>query len=151
MSREDVELVMSTLVPDGVDLVQLFGDAAIWDAQAEATAGCYHEDFECRMVRFDGEANYRGLEGFRDAWREWLAPWASYRVERHDVLDLEDQVWMPAYNLGRLHGSTEEIRMDGVAVFTFREGKIARLELYVDRTEAYADHAEALKAVGLEE
>jgi ketosteroid isomerase-like protein len=137
-------LVTSALVVDGVDYVPLFRDDAAWAALAEAIAPYYHEDVECRMVRFDGEATYKGLGSLRAAWLDWLIPWESYRVESHDVVDLGDQVLLPAYNLGCLHGSAEEVRMDGAAVFTFREGKVARAEFYVDR-------AEALKAVGLEQ
>src|SRR5271166_2527875 len=111
---------MSALAPEGVDYVCVFRDDATWAALAEATAHFYHEDVECRMVRFDGEATYKGLESLRAAWLDWLTPWASYRVEIHDVVDLGDRVLVPAYNLGRLHGSTEEIRMDGAAVLTLR-------------------------------
>lgn len=135
---------MGALLLDGVDYVPLFRDDESWAALADVFALHFHEDVECRMVRFDGEATYRGLEDLRAAWLDWLAPWASYRVEGQDPVDLGTQVLLPAYNLGRLHGSTEEIRMDGAAVCTLHEGKIARAEFYVER-------AEALKAVGLAE
>jgi ketosteroid isomerase-like protein len=125
------------------DYVPLFRDDASWAAQAEAVAPYYHENVECMAVRFDDEATYKGLEGLRALWLDWLTPWASYRVESHDVVDLGDQVLLPAYNFGRLHGSTEEIRLDGAALLTFRDGKIAHVAFYADR-------AEALKAVGLE-
>jgi ketosteroid isomerase-like protein len=141
--QENVELVMRIFTVAGVDLVREFGDDEGWAARAEALAPYLHEDFECRTSRFGG-ASYKGLDGLRTAWLEWLAPWASYRAERHDPVDLGDSVLVPSYNYGRLHGSTEEVRMDGAAVFTVRDKKIARVELYTDR-------AEALKAVGLEE
>jgi ketosteroid isomerase-like protein len=141
MSQENVETVIGTLVFDG-DYVPMFRGAAGWAALSEAVASTYHEDVECKAVRFDDEATYKGLEGLRALWLDWLTPWASYRIEAHDAVDLGDRVLLPVYNFGRLHGSTEEIRMDAAAVFTFREGKVARAEFYADR-------AEALKAVGL--
>ena len=86
---ENLDLVRSIFgATDGVDLVPLFQDDGAWATLAEAIAPHYHEDFEGRMVRFDGEASYTGLEGLRAAWLNWLAPWAGYRVERHDPVDL---------------------------------------------------------------
>ena len=139
MSQENIEVVMSAIAPESVDYVRMFRDDAAWATQAEATARYYHEDVECRMVRFDGEASYKGLESLRAAWLDWLAPWASYRVEVHDVVDLGDRVLVPAYNLSRPHGSTEEIRMDGAALFTLRDGRIAAAEFYADRADALRD------------
>ena len=143
MSQENVEIVMAMFSPEDADLIREFADDEAWAARAESLARYYHEDFECRTSRFGG-ASYKGIEGLRAAWLEWLAPWASYRTERHDPVDLGDTVFVPSYNFGRLHGSAEEIRLDGAAVFTLRDGKVARVEFYADRTEA-------LTAVGLAE
>jgi ketosteroid isomerase-like protein len=142
MSQENVEIVQRVTI-DG-DYVPIFRDDEGWAALAEAIAPYYREDVECRAVRFDDETTYKGLVGFRALWLDWLAPWASYRVELHDLVDLGDQVLVPAYNFGRLHDSSEEIRMDAAAVFTFHDGKVAHAAFYADR-------AEALTAVGLEE
>jgi ketosteroid isomerase-like protein len=45
---------------------------------------------------------------------------------------------------GRLEGSQGEVENTSASVWTVREGKIARVEFYIDR-------AEALKAAGLEQ
>ncbi len=138
MSQENIEMVMSVM-PEAVDYVRMFGDDTAWAELAEATARYFHEDVECRMVRFDGEATYRGLASLRAAWLDWLTPWASYRIEIHDLVDLGDRVLVPAYNFGCLHGSTEEIRMDGAALFTLSDGRITVAEFYSDRVEALRD------------
>jgi hypothetical protein len=31
---------------------------------------------------------YVGLDGFRATWRDWLAPWASYRTEIEELIDV---------------------------------------------------------------
>jgi ketosteroid isomerase-like protein len=46
-------------------------------------------------------------------------------------------------NFGRLEGSAEEGKTDNAAIWSFRDGRLARAAFYIDR-------AEALKAVGLE-
>jgi ketosteroid isomerase-like protein len=43
---------------------------------------------------------------------------------------------------GRLRGSEEEVRVAPGSVYTFRDGKIARYEVY-------PEHSAALEAVGL--
>jgi ketosteroid isomerase-like protein len=47
-------------------------------------------------------------------------------------------------SFGRMRGSAAEVALGATDVWTFRDGKIVRYD-------AYADHAEALRAVGLEE
>jgi ketosteroid isomerase-like protein len=43
----------------------------------------------------------------------------------------------------RREGSTQEIKIDGASVWSFRDGRIARFE-------AYADRSDAREAIGLE-
>jgi ketosteroid isomerase-like protein len=77
-------------------------------------------------------------------WLEWLAPWKTYRVETEEVIDLGDRVLVLVRAFGRLEGSQGEVENTSASLWTVRDRKIARVEFYVDRTEA-------LKAVGLEE
>jgi ketosteroid isomerase-like protein len=46
-------------------------------------------------------------------------------------------------DFARREGSTQEVKIDGSAVWSFRDGKIARFEAYADRSEAW-------EAIGLE-
>jgi ketosteroid isomerase-like protein len=89
------------------------------------------------------EPTYTGLEGLRASWLDWLAPWATYRVEIEEVIDCGEQVLMLVHDFGRRDESTEEVKSNNAAVWTVRDGKVARAEFYADR-------AWALKAVGLE-
>jgi ketosteroid isomerase-like protein len=69
----------------------------------------------------------------------------SYRVVQGEAVDLGgERVFVPYNCFGRIEGSTAEIEIVHAGVFTFRDGKIASAEVYLNR-------AEALKAVGLEE
>ena len=89
-----------------------------------------------------GGKTYTGLEGFRESWLDWLAPYSEYRTEVEEAIDCGERVLLLQSSSGRLEGSTKEVKLAPAVVYTVRDGKIARVE-------PYADRAEALKAVGL--
>ena len=76
-------------------------------------------------------------------WLDWLAPWAEYRTAIEQVIDCGERVLLLQRSSGRMQGSTQEVKLSPGVVWTVRAGKIARFEVYADRTQA-------LKAVGLE-
>ena len=142
MSRENVDLVQR--LHSDVDIAHVIRNDDVWAAAVEAVGGFYHPDVESVRVGLPDGKTYTGLDGLRDVWLEWLAPWTTYRMEPEDVIDLGDTVLLLAHVFGRLGGSQAEVENTVASVWTVRDGKIARVEFYVDRTEA-------LKAVGLEE
>jgi ketosteroid isomerase-like protein len=73
-----------------------------------------------------------------------MAPWVTYRIELEEAIDLGERVLLLNHDCGRREGSTGEVRGRLGAVWTIRDGKIARLDAYTTR-------AEALAAVGLAE
>jgi ketosteroid isomerase-like protein len=143
IGASNVDLVQSLQPDPEVDFAQVFRDDDMWAALGEAR-GAYHPEVESVRPGLPDGKTYTGLDGLRDMWLEWLAPWRSYRVEAEDVIDLGDRVLVLAHVFGRLEGSQAEVRNTVASVFTVRDGKIARVEFYLER-------AEALKAVGLEE
>jgi hypothetical protein len=127
-----------------VDIAPLFRDDATWAASSAAFASLVHPEFECVNPGSPGEKTYAGLDGFRAFWLDWLAAWASYRIEVGDAIDCGDRVLMLADNFGCLHGSTQEIKGKNAAVWVFRDAQIVRYEGYLNQPDA-------LRAVGLEE
>lgn len=88
---------------------------------------------------------WHGIDGMRDTWREGLRAWSGYRTGPIEHL-LESGDEVVAFH--RLHGTGKRSGLEAdsrlwAAVFTFRDGKIARLLL--------TDVAGALAAVGLAE
>jgi ketosteroid isomerase-like protein len=145
MSQENVELAVRLQPADGVDLVQLFGDDKQWAEVTERIANLFQPDFECAFLGSTPSGQvYAGLDGFRDLWLDWLAPWATYRIEVEQATDLGDRVLLLIRDYGRRESRGEEVAMNGSAIWTIRDGKIARAEFYPLRSEA-------LKAAGLEE
>ncbi len=143
MSHQNVETVLGLHPSPDVNIAQLVRD----DDQAEAwlatLAPFFHRDFECvSRGLHDGEQTYSGLAGLRAALRDRYAPWATHRSEPQEAVDRGDRVLLLQTDYGRRQGSAEEIEHSSGHVFTFRDGKIVRWEMYADRADAF-------EAVGL--
>jgi ketosteroid isomerase-like protein len=144
MSQENVDLVLGLYPAPDVDLVPLYRDDTQWAEQAEALAPFIHADFDCVRDDFGSERRYAGLDGLRAFMLDWMSPWVAYRIEIEEAIDLGERVLLLNHDRGRREGSTQEVRGRLAAVFTIRDGKIARLDTYMTR-------ADALRAVGLSE
>jgi ketosteroid isomerase-like protein len=146
MSQENVELVRSLQPSRDTDLVAAFRDDATAAAAMETLSPFFHEDVEIVAPSFVAGEGVRfvGLEGLRAAWLDWLEPWESYRVEVEDVIDAGDDAVVLVRDFGRRAGVTAEVGVVGGAVWTVREGRVAHVAFYLNRSEA-------LKAVGLAE
>jgi uncharacterized protein len=146
MSQENVEIVRRLHPGSDTDLVALSRDSAAWRAVAESVSGLFEPDFELEF--FGGlpglSATYRGVSGLRDAWLDWLAPWETYHDELQEALDLGDRVLLLGRHRGTRETTSPEVSAAFAALYTLRNGKVCRVQYF-------ADQAEALKAVGLEE
>jgi ketosteroid isomerase-like protein len=144
MSQENVDLVRGLFEAPDVDYVALYRDDSRWAGQAEALAPFVHEDFECVMYALGSEKRYPGLDGLRGFMLDWMAPWTTYRIETEKAIDLGERVLLLNRDKGLREGSTQEVEGRIAAVFTLRDGKVARIDAYTTR-------ADALEAVGLSE
>ena len=144
MSQKNVELVLGLYGAPDVDYVPTYRDDSRWAEQAEALGPFVHADFVCAQYTFGSEKRYAGLDGLRTFMLDWMAPWIAYRIEIEEVIDLGERVLLLNKDRGLREGSTQEVRGRVGAVFTIRDGKVARLD-------AYTTHADALRAVGLSE
>jgi ketosteroid isomerase-like protein len=85
---------------------------------------------------------YRGFDGVRRMWGEFVSAWDEYRVELLKFYDAGDQVAVVVHIVGRTKG----VDVDGTrsSLLTIRDGKVVRVEAFVE-PEA------ARKAAGLSE
>lgn len=83
---------------------------------------------------------YRGYDGVRRFWTQYLSAVDEYRIETEELIDAGDQV----VAVLRLTARTNELEVDEVrsSLVTLREGRIVRLQGFA-RKEA------ALEAAGL--
>jgi ketosteroid isomerase-like protein len=145
MSRENVELVTALQPAPDVDIAELFRSDELSSALAAAIAPLFHSDFESVPPGVPGtESIHFGLDGLREAWLGWIEPWLTYRTEIKQGIDAGDRVLLLTQDYGRREGVAEEVKIDGSAVWTISEGKIARAEFFADRADAF-------KAAGLTE
>jgi ketosteroid isomerase-like protein len=96
-----------------------------WSPDFPGIAGVYHDPAE-RSERL----------------QEWLAPWEHWRVEAEEYVAHGDRVVVLTRYRGRGKGSGVEVDTAGAHVWTLRDGRAVRLEVFADR-------AAALQSVGL--
>src|SRR5919107_3756408 len=84
--------------------------------------------------------SYRGFDGVRRFWGEFVSAWDRYRVETLSFDDVGDQVAVVVYIVGRTH----ELEVDETrsSLLTVRDGRVVRVE-------SFADPAGARQAAGL--
>src|SRR5438445_703407 len=117
VSDENVELIRSIQPGPEADLVALFADAGV-ARQSDMLRPLLDPGFECAMHLFPGAPPtvYSGLDGLRACWRDWVAPWASYRTEIERLIDLGERAVTVVRDYGRREQSTAEVEMRAVAV-----------------------------------
>jgi ketosteroid isomerase-like protein len=74
--------------------------------------------------------SYRGFDGVRRFWGEFLSAWEIYRVETLRFDDVGDQVAVVVHIVGRTH----ELEVDETrsSLLTVRDGRIVRVQSFAD-------------------
>jgi ketosteroid isomerase-like protein len=88
--------------------------------------------------------DYHGFEGLIQVFGDWIDTWDDYSIEVTRMWDVGDFVFVAARQRGQGKRSGVPIDDELIWVFTVRERKILRLQMF-------AAEQQALKAVGLEE
>ena len=133
MSQENVEVVRH-----GVERF-----AATGDFIAERVTA----DFAWDMSNFHGwpeQQVYEGADGARTFLREWTDAWEDWELEIDALHDAGDRVVALMRQRGRSKANGMPVEMSFAQVWTLRDGKQARMDMYSDRDEA-------LEAAGLRE
>lgn len=137
MSQENVatvEMLLDRFRAGDHDVFEHYDPEIEWDA----TRGADHVQDIAKL--------YRGHEGVRAYWREWLTAWEPMRTWDYEVRDGGESVVAlisGQVNRGRHSGIEVEIPPYAL-VFTLRDRKVIRWAFH-------SDQAEALRAVGLSE
>src|SRR5438105_2462284 len=110
----------------------------------------YDEDVEWSLERYSVWLDTpvcRGHEGIRTFFRAWLLDFEDYETKALDPLDLGDKVVITVYD--RAHGKTSGVPIERYhsQVWTFREGRVIRVEVFDDRPSAEAAACAAQEGV----
>jgi ketosteroid isomerase-like protein len=104
-------------------------------------------DFVWDMSNFLGwpeQQVYEGVEGTLSFLGNWTAAWDEWELEVDALHDAGDRVVAVMRQRGRSKAAGMPVEMSFAMVWTVRDGKQARMEMY-------SDPGEALEAVGLAE
>ena len=111
-------------------------------ARGETVRELFHDDVEWSMPHPGGEAH--GLAEVGAFWRDYEATWTERVLEVEEVRPLDDErvlVFFRETAVGRASGI--ETDASPAAIWTLRDGKVARFQAWIER-------ADALRAAGLE-
>jgi ketosteroid isomerase-like protein len=138
MSQENVEIVR--MLAEGFQHRQHEQAFELYDPEIEWDSS--------RMAERqpDNAGVYRGHDGVRAFWRDWLSAWSDLHFEVQELLDAGDDVVLlisGQRQWGRRSGIATEVPPYGM-VFTVQSGKVVRVR-------AYPDQESALEAAGLSE
>jgi ketosteroid isomerase-like protein len=144
MSRENVEVVRRAF-----DIFNRYSETDLsWDEREKAFdtfAEIATSDFEyVEPSEWPGAQVHRGLHEYRRVLEGVFEALGEMTAEIEEAFDADDHVVVFVRWRARGSSSGAELQMRPGQVFTLREGKIAKQEIYFDR-------ARALEAAGLSE
>src|SRR5207237_2617964 len=85
---------------------------------------------------------YRGRDAVLRQFRQFVASFSEYRIEIEDLFGADDKVAAVCHEIGRGKASGAPVDRRVGWIFTYRAGKLLRMEIYLDP-------ADALEAVGV--
>jgi ketosteroid isomerase-like protein len=105
----------------------------------------YDSDAEWVVAREDPDpATHRGVEAICAYFAQWAGMFEDIDLRAEEAIDAGDKVFGWIRFSGKGIASGVSVEMELAYVWTFRDGKVVRVEEYFDR-------AEGLEAVGLRE
>jgi ketosteroid isomerase-like protein len=102
-------------------------------------------DFVWDMSHFRGwpeQSTYIGVDGAREFLRTWTEAWDDWGLELESLHNAGEQVVAIVHQRGRSKATGVAVEMRFAQLYTFRDGKQTRMEMY-------GDPAEAMRAAGL--
>jgi ketosteroid isomerase-like protein len=143
VSAKNVELIRSLFPGPDTDMIALFNDDSASGELMQKWAPVFDPDFEAvKHVPGAVPDTVQSLHGLRAGWLDWLAPWASYRAEVEETIDLGDGVVSVICDYRRREQDAPEVALKSAAVWTVRDEQIVRAQFYT------GGRAEALEAIG---
>jgi uncharacterized protein len=124
MSKENVEIVRRGY--EAFDRGDIQTVLSLMDPEVETRLDTAVPDWEPRY----------GRDGFLKAIETWLAPWETYRIELHEVVDAGERVLAVFRELGRNKGAGHDVEQVGFHLWTFRDGKAVRFDGFINRSDA---------------
>jgi hypothetical protein len=88
------------------------------------------------------EEIYYGPDGYCQAMEDWAGSWRSWRVEIEDVVEVaQEKVLVLGRHVGEGLASGATIERRGAVLYTFRRGKILRVDGFLFRDDESVSEA----------
>jgi ketosteroid isomerase-like protein len=132
MSQGNVEIVrryFELLNGGGLDAIRDDPIAERIDPEIE-----FHED-----PAFPEAGVYRGREKIEAYIEQFQTHLADHQVQVREARDLGDRVLALVHETGRGAGSGAAVEWDAAFLFSFRGGRMVRVETYLDQAKALAE------------
>jgi ketosteroid isomerase-like protein len=109
-----------------------------WETRAERMREISAPDLETAMIAEEGglHAEFHGVDGYREAWTDWLEPFDSYRVELEEVRETADGLIVLTRQWVTPKGTDSSIAGEAAGVLRFADGRLQRIEFHLDRDAA---------------
>jgi len=92
-----------------------------------------HPQYVTVMVSESVTQRYDGVEGFKEAWTDWVSPYAGFRIEFDEVAQLGDRLLFLVRQVATTQHNTVEIETPSAAVWWLEDGQIRQAAFYLDR------------------
>ena len=136
---------LSELSQENLDLLRRASEYV--ERTGEILPEAVHPDIVWDVTTFRGAiipGTFVGVEEVNEWLAEWIEGFEDWSLDIEEVFDAGDQVVTIVRQRGKAKHGGPEVEMRFAQVWTFRDGLIARMEMYADRNEA-------LEAAGLRE
>jgi uncharacterized protein len=101
------------------------------------------EWIEHRVVPGAGE--FVGLDEVRSGFRGWLSSWDGYRLELMELIERGERFFAAVRGSGRGVLSGAAVAEPFFQVWTFRDGRVVRIENFAEREEALAAAGQSVR------
>jgi hypothetical protein len=112
------------------------------DAVTELLRHNAHPEYVTMMVSESVTQDYPGVDGFREAWSDWISPYDGFRVALDDVQLLDDRLLFDVRQIATTRHNEVAVETPSAAVWWFEDGQIRQAGFYLDRQAG-------LKAAGI--
>lgn len=85
-----------------------------------------------------GSQSYHGAEGVRRAFDAWFETWEWMTLEIEEIHAVGDRVLFTLHQRAKGRTSEAEVEIRSYNVYTFRDGLVTRVELFIERENALA-------------
>lgn len=104
-----------------------FWDVSYYDPEIEFVLGADLPD----------PGTYTGLTGLEAGFRNWLESWRTLRFELEELYPAGESILAAFHMTGVGKASGAETDVHGAHVWTMRDGRAVRIEVYMNRPEAF--------------